>query len=527
MHWRPKAQMCFLRHTPMRLQTRYAASAVTVLGPSYSATRFCRLAQVATHLTVVALLQVDSYYSSLMYTSTRTKASCPNSANCLTGDTLQPVLKSMQLLKAKLTGDAVTIAQLVESSMQPSFAECIECSKQGCINSVTTTDFRLSLPDVMPVMAGRERVSTLTAWTHAQAVACLGPFSILTLPCSQAVRWCLGGQSVQHTPTAQVWCLPCRLLTEHGPAVLAACVRCRTLDYDIIDSLSMVSQMVGPGRKSTRSFTAIELEETASITFGMNQENSKEYELRQVMIYVGSSSTGGHYTCAERMQTAECYKQDEKWRYLDSDKTPRDMSLAQLYQEHGRGVAGLLLVAKVQPGEIKGDKPVVLAKQRPRYESPSVECWLHLPGWLAAGLSELGKYVWLCQCYGNVQRALCFCRADWPVLCLVFISMASACLAPHPFSVWSLGWTASQIAKCILLQFSMLDDAFSPAVTIMHCQRFGKLLFWCAAPCQSQLPAMCQHLQPRTLPSAAVTQKSSGATVSYSKCCIEICCACE
>lgn len=142
---------------------------------------------MATHLTVVALLQVETYYSSLFYTSTRTQASCPNSANCLTGDTPQPVLKSMQLLKAKLTSGAVTIAQLVESSMQPSFAECIECSNQGCVNSVTTTDFRLSLPDVMPVMAGRERVSTLTAWTHAQAAACLGLISILTLPCSQAV----------------------------------------------------------------------------------------------------------------------------------------------------------------------------------------------------------------------------------------------------------------------------------------------------------------------------------------------------
>lgn len=165
-------------------------------------------------------------------------------------------------------------------------------------------------------------------------------------------------------------------------------VHCRTLDFDTIDSRSMVSQVVGPGRKSTRSFTAIELEESVTITYGEDHEECKDYELRRITIYVGSSSTGGHYTCAERVQTADCcYQQDDKWRYLNSGETPVEMSLAQLYQEHGRGVAGLLLVAKTQPGEIKGDKPVVLAKQRPRYESPSVDCWLHLPVWLAAGLS--------------------------------------------------------------------------------------------------------------------------------------------
>lgn len=92
----------------------------------------------------------------------------------------------MQLLKAKLTGDAVSIAQLVEGQMQPSFADCVECSKKGLTDSVTTTDFRLSLPDVMPVMAGRERVSTLTASTHAQAAACLGLSFSVSLPCIQA-----------------------------------------------------------------------------------------------------------------------------------------------------------------------------------------------------------------------------------------------------------------------------------------------------------------------------------------------------
>ena len=160
----------------MRLQARYAASAVTVLGSSYSATGFCRLAQVATHLTVVALLQVDTYYSSLLYTSTRTKATCTNSAQCFTGATVQPVLKSMQLLKAKLMGDSVSIAQLVEGQMQPSFADCVECCKKGLVDSVTTTDFRLSLPAVMPVMAGRERVSTCSGcrlfWPQFQRQAC-------------------------------------------------------------------------------------------------------------------------------------------------------------------------------------------------------------------------------------------------------------------------------------------------------------------------------------------------------------------
>ena len=117
--------------------------------------------------------------------------------------------------------------------------------------------------------------------------------------------------------------------------------------------------MVSASGASTRSFTAIKLEETVSIGYGEEQQDCKEYELRSITFYVGNSSSNGHYTCAERTQTLGGYK----WRYLDSGETPVEKSLAELYKEHGRGVAGLLLVAKTQP---KGDKAVVLAKERPR-----------------------------------------------------------------------------------------------------------------------------------------------------------------
>ena len=199
---------------------------------------------MATHLTIVAVLQMDTYYGSLLHTSTRTKATCTNSAKCCTGDTLQPVLKSMQLLKAKLMGDAFSIAQLVEGQMQPSSADCVECSKRGLLNSVTTTDFRLSLPDVMPVMAGRERVSTLTAWTNAQAAVCLGlSFSVKLTLHSSLLMMLERTVSASYTPIAPV---SCRLFTEHDPAVLAACVHRRTLDFDTTDNLyCLLSDGVG------------------------------------------------------------------------------------------------------------------------------------------------------------------------------------------------------------------------------------------------------------------------------------------
>lgn len=89
--------------------------------------------------------------------------------------------KSLQLLKAELKGNVMTIAQLVESQLKPSTAECIECFNKGYASEVVTTDFRLALPDVFPVMAGRERVGSLTPWTDAQYAAFSKPcFGILS-----------------------------------------------------------------------------------------------------------------------------------------------------------------------------------------------------------------------------------------------------------------------------------------------------------------------------------------------------------
>ena len=105
-----------------------------------------------------------------------TSATCPNSAVCCAGDSPQPVYTSLQILKAELKGNVMTIAHLVESQMQPSMAECIECVNKRCASTVTTTDFRLSLPGVFPVMAGRERVGSLTPWTFAQYAACCSPY---------------------------------------------------------------------------------------------------------------------------------------------------------------------------------------------------------------------------------------------------------------------------------------------------------------------------------------------------------------
>ena len=122
----------------------------------------------------MALLQVGIYYNSLFHTLTRTCATCPHGEVCSTGDTPQPVYKSLQVLKAELQGNVMTIAHLVESQMQPSMAECMECFNRGYGSTVTTTDFRLTLPDVFPVMAGRERVGSLTPQTYAQYAACSG-----------------------------------------------------------------------------------------------------------------------------------------------------------------------------------------------------------------------------------------------------------------------------------------------------------------------------------------------------------------
>ena len=114
---------------------------------------------------------------------------------------------------------------------------------------------------------------------------------------------------------------------------LLVCTAERLTSIPTTDNLYVCCQMVSASGASTRSFTAIELEETVSIGYGEEQQDCKEYELRSITFYVGSSSTNGHYTCAERTQTLSGYK----WRYLDSDETPVDKSLAELYKEQRQG----------------------------------------------------------------------------------------------------------------------------------------------------------------------------------------------
>lgn len=150
---------------------------------------------------------------------------------------------------------------------------------------------------------------------------------------------------------------------------------------------------------STRSYTALYLEEDVAISYGMKHEHCKSYELRRIIFYDGSHSSGGHYTCAERMQLGSCYQKGDSWRYLDSSKEPEVVSLHQLYMERGRDVAGLLLVVKSRPADTEGNMPVVMAEEQARYKSPSVDSWLYLAVWLAGRLCaacQVGLVVQTC-----------------------------------------------------------------------------------------------------------------------------------
>ena len=83
------------------------------------------------------------------------------------------------------------------------------------------------------------------------------------------------------------------------------------------------------------------------------------------------------------MQLGSCFEKDDPWRYLDSSKEPEVVSLRQLYMERGQDVAGLLLVVKSRLADIEGDMPLVMAEERPWYNSLAVASWLHLVVWLA------------------------------------------------------------------------------------------------------------------------------------------------
>lgn len=97
-------------------------------------------------------------------------------------------------------------------------------------------------------------------------------------------------------------------------AFFLSCKTCLVL----VLKVAVVSQEVFADGTSSRSHTAVYLEEDVAISYGMKHEHCKKYELRRIIFYDGSHSSGGHYTCAERIQLGSCYGKNDSWRYLDS-----------------------------------------------------------------------------------------------------------------------------------------------------------------------------------------------------------------
>lgn len=91
------------------------------------------------------------------------------------------------------------------------------------------------------------------------------------------------------------------------------------------------------------------LTEDVTLNFGIDGEDTTEYELRRVIFHLGNSSTRGHYTVAVRQQRNGKCSQSDNWLYFDSAASPVTYTLSDLNARFSRNVTGILLVAKANP----------------------------------------------------------------------------------------------------------------------------------------------------------------------------------
>lgn len=99
-------------------------------------------------------------------------------------------------------------------------------------------------------------------------------------------------------------------------------------------------------QKSGRSHMAVEIQEEVTLSYGSEWQLSKAYYVNRIIVYMGESCTGGHFTVAVRQQRNGQYQPGDLWQYLNSDLPAVTCTMRSLRRVHGQNVTGLLLVAK-------------------------------------------------------------------------------------------------------------------------------------------------------------------------------------
>ena len=128
-------------------------------------------------------MQVLTFYSGLFGTAVQTAVKCSTEGCCVGGQ--QDVGVSIFNPKYRLIGDVMSIPAMVEVQMKPDLADCNMCTPLGLKDTISNTDHRLALPDVYPLMVGRESVSPLQL---AQTTRTLQRFHF-SRSCSEMPCW--------------------------------------------------------------------------------------------------------------------------------------------------------------------------------------------------------------------------------------------------------------------------------------------------------------------------------------------------
>ena len=119
----------------------------------------------------------------------------------------------------------------------------------------------------------------------------------------------------------------------------------------------LLLQPVDKKGKSGRSNDAVYLQEEVTLAYGCDNMSTKVYDMRRVILHLGTDSSSGHFTVAVRQQRDGRCQAGDKWEYLNSSAPSESYSLEELTARFCRNVVGVLLVAKTPPAFPEGPLP--------------------------------------------------------------------------------------------------------------------------------------------------------------------------
>lgn len=102
----------------------------------------------------------------------------------------------------------------------------------------------------------------------------------------------------------------------------------------------------------------VHLQEEVTLVYGAQDKFFKTFEVRRMMFFLGSSSTGGHFTVAAREQRDGQCQPGDRWSYFDSALPTLTYTVDELTAHYCRDVTGLLLVARDPPTFAAGPLPM-------------------------------------------------------------------------------------------------------------------------------------------------------------------------